>query len=380
MRLTDLTVKHLAAPSQGQKIHFDDALKGFGLRVSQGGTKTWVLVQGKERKQTTIGRYPDLTLKDARKQAVSLIATPCTPEPPSASITTQKAAMGFLEAKERQTKKGTVYQYGLYLKAFTLDVPLEKLKKADIQAYLKQYDATLTSQNYAHGTMRTFLNWCVEQDYIEHSPLGRLKAPNRLRSRERVLTNEELKKIWDASDYFPYGHYVRCLILTGQRKMEIYNLKVIANPLIFPNTKNGTDQVLPLTPLVKEHLKPFNINHWSTQKDRLDRLSGVSDWRLHDLRRTLATNMAKLDVQEAVIERILNHVNGGVKGTYNRYRYQPQMEEALLTYEAFIKTLTLPGQQPGSLQRLLLESSNDTDREEATKGSHVFISPTLSAT
>ena len=59
MRLTDLAIKHLDPPEKGQRIVFDDALKGFGLRLSQGGSKTWVIVKGKERKLRTLGRYPE---------------------------------------------------------------------------------------------------------------------------------------------------------------------------------------------------------------------------------------------------------------------------------------------------------------------------------
>ncbi|HEY1615073.1 MAG TPA: Arm DNA-binding domain-containing protein, partial [Rhizomicrobium sp.] len=67
MRLTDLTIKSLAAPVTGQQTYTDDDLPGFGVRVSQGGAKAFVLVYGRARRRATIGRYPTITLQEARK-------------------------------------------------------------------------------------------------------------------------------------------------------------------------------------------------------------------------------------------------------------------------------------------------------------------------
>ena len=341
LALTDLAIQRLKAPESGQAAYWDTNLKGFGVRISQGGTRTFVLNHG--GKLHTLGRYPEMALKAARIAAKTLQTTQTTDTASTTSEGLQTAIASFLAATERNTKPATVYQYRMYLKRFTLTKPVRDLTRKDVVEHLKLYDAKPTSQNYAYGTFRTFLNWCVEQEYIDHSPITRMKAPNRLKSRERVLTDEELRKIWNATDYQPYGHYVRVLMLTGQRKMEIYQLKEFGDTLTFEDTKNGTTHTIPVTPLVREHLHPpLNINHWSTQKDRLDKLSGTTNWRLHDLRRSFATNCIRLKVSSDCVEKLLNHKAKGVRAVYQRWAFQEEMQEALLTHEAFIKTITTP--------------------------------------
>lgn len=145
-------------------------------------------------------------------------------------------------------------------------------------------------------------------------------------------------------------------ILTGQRRGEVAGLRWSeldwANAVwnIPPaRTKNGRQHALPLSPLAIEVLKSVpNIHYelafpargtegatpsgFSKIKRRLDDLSGVSGWTLHDLRRTLATQLAGMGVAPHVVERILNHTSGtlgGVAGIYNRFQYLPEMRAAL---------------------------------------------------
>lgn len=339
MKLTALGIQHLSAPLKGQRIHFDDALKGFGIRCSQGGAKTWVLVQGKARKLTTLGRYPSVTLQDARKRAVIALETSKAPDAPSGSSSFQSVATAFLEAKRRITKPATVYQYEMYLDRMTWTKPIGELTRKEIYEHLAQYEDKPTSQNYAFGTLRTLLNWAMQEDLLNKHPLFRARVPNTLKSRERVLTDDEIKMVWLATDYKPYGYFVRLLLLSGQRKMEIYKNPTLTDTLHFPETKNGKAHSIPVTPLIKEHLTSFNINHWSTQKDRLDKASGVTGFRLHDCRRTWATLAAECGIDTAVISRVLNHTPKGVTFVYNRYNYQKEMLHALLTVETRIKQI-----------------------------------------
>ncbi len=338
--LTDLTIQRLKPPETGQLAFWDTSLRGFGVRVSQGGSKTFVV--NHSGRLHTIGRYPTVTLKQARQDAKKLQTTKV---PSLTSKPLLEASSAFLAACEKNTKTATVKQYKMYLDRFP-SKPLSSITRADITEHLKQYDDKPTSQNYAYATFRALFNWCVEQEYLTHSPITRMRAPNRLKSRERVLSDNEITKLWEATDY-PYGHYVRCLLLTGARKMELYNHRVENDHLYFPDTKNGKPHVLPLTPLVKQHLAKWNINHWSTKKNKLDKMSGVTEWRIHDLRRTWATIAIRLGVPSDHVEAVLNHTAKGVRGIYQRWHLLPEKKAALLTVEAFIATLTKPGHQPG---------------------------------
>jgi integrase len=164
-----------------------------------------------------------------------------------------------------------------------------------------------------------------------------------------------LARVWRASEELgTFGKIVRLLILTAQRKSEIAELHPSYfhdGLIIWPSsvTKNGREPALPASPAVHAlaaelaaivAVKPFTT--LSKPKIELDRLSGVTDWTLHDLRRTAATGMAKLSVAPHVVERILNHASGtfaGVAGIYNRFRYLDEMRTALSSWESCIAAL-----------------------------------------
>ena len=76
VKLTDMTLQKLPIPEKEQKLHSDDSLSGFAVRVSQGGTKTFLAIVGKERRFVTIGRYGIVTLSQARERAKNILAEP----------------------------------------------------------------------------------------------------------------------------------------------------------------------------------------------------------------------------------------------------------------------------------------------------------------
>jgi integrase len=338
MKLTELAVSKLRPPEKGQKTYFDDGQKGFGLRISQGGSKTFIVVHGKDRTLTTLGRYPDLTLKDARKRAVVVIAT----FSPRKSITTSplysEAVGAFLEARKTKNKATTIRLYKTYLNFFAFQKKVDHITRSDITEKLKKLREKPTAQNVAQNILRTFLLWCQKEDYCKENVLSRVESPNKLKSRDRVLTDEELTKIWHATDY-PYGHLVRVLMLTGARRSEIARYGTGTTHLHFEDTKNGHAHMLPITPLVRDHLPIKGEPHWGDEKKKLDKKLGIAPWRLHDLRRTFSTNMARLKVPIHVTEKILNHIQGSISDIakiYMRYEFEEEIREALLTHEAFI--------------------------------------------
>jgi integrase len=205
------------------------------------------------------------------------------------------------------------------------------------------------------------MNWCKERGYITNSPIDVLSMPAPILSRDRVLSEGELKKFLAYFNSEPSKDFhviVTLLLLRGQRRNEIGHLckswvgkEAITFPASF--TKNKREHVLPLGALAKEVLKiPTHEgdfvfgrewNYWNKPKRWLDEGCGVSGWVLHDLRRTCATGMADLGVQPHIIERVLNHASGivsGVSATYNRATYQKEMLEALTKWEDYIVKLS----------------------------------------
>lgn len=333
LRLTDLGIRRLKWAGK-QVTYWDTNLKGFGLRVSK-FKKTFVVMVGKERKLISIDHFPDKPLKDARSEAkVILLQWSGSP-----LKNAQNAKTSFIEHCKLTTRPKTYKEYERYLELLEKDPP--DLTLDEIRNTLDKLNGKVSAQNYAFATYRAYLNWCVREQIIRFNPLANIPMPNKLVSRDRVLSDAELKAIWDHTDNKPFGHIVRLLMLTGQRRSEIANLTDVTDVLTFPQTK-GEPHTLPITPLVKKHLPVVHFNGWSKSKARLDKNSEVKGWKLHDLRRTFSTNCAKLGVPIHITEHILNHRSGSVSGivkVYNRYSYLDEMKSALEAHEEHISSI-----------------------------------------
>ncbi len=340
LALTDLAIQRLK-PQERQVTFWDTNFPSFGVRVSK-RTKSFVVMYGKERRLETLGRYPDTTLKDARNLARGVLASKpdgaCTQQTPFL-----EAIVPFLERSRKRLKPATHVQYRSYLQTLAFDKAIGDITKLDITKRLQIYDGKPWSQNYAYATLRAFLNWCLEEGIIDVHPLIRGRAPNKTRSRSCVLTDEEMGRVWRSTDDDTYGRILRLLILTGQRRMEVRNIKPedIADGLITFHTKGDKINIIPVTPLMENNLiVPFKFNNWSTAKARFDNDCGV-DFRHHDLRRTLSTKLAQLGVSVVTIDHILGHSLGGVVGVYNRYSYIKEIREALLLYEEHLRRIVV---------------------------------------
>jgi len=343
LSLSDLTIQKLK--SDKNQIFWDTNLPAFGIRVGK-LKKTFVVSYGKERNVTAIGSYPELSLKDARIQAKRLQVERNTTTPTYAPKPYPEAVQSFLEAQKTRVKPSTLEQYGFYLKKMAFKKNVGDLARGDVLEGLAIWNGKAYAQNYAHAALRAFLNWCLAQEIIDKHPLIRSKEPNKVRSRARVLSDEELGRIWRCTPDTPYGRILRVLILTGQRRMEVGNLKPedVQDGTITFHTKGDRINVLPLTPEVSKNLTlPFRFNNWADSKDLFDNDCLVDGWVHHDLRRTLATKLAAMGTQIIVIERILGHSFGGkVFQTYQRHSYIEEMREALLKYEAYILKIATP--------------------------------------
>jgi integrase len=209
--------------------------------------------------------------------------------------------------------------------------------------------------------LKTLFNWAMRQELVDDNPCRRLQPPTQIASRDRVLANDELAKVLSAASSagYPFGTVVELLALTSQRRGEIAALqwswiddkeRTIAIPAVI--AKNRRQHVFPYGQLVADLfaripqtgdlLFPARgrpeapYSGWSKNKATVDRLSGVTNWTLHDLRRTFATNLAALGTPIHVTEKILNHVSGtmsGVAAIYNRHAYMDEMRIANLAWE-----------------------------------------------
>jgi integrase len=302
-----------------------------------------------------------MTLDEARKRARKVLVAVDDGRNPGAEKETARAASGLIFASVAadflgacRLKPKTLYNYDYHLKKLWKPLhrlPLSGISRQVVASHLRaiaQENGTVTA-NRARSTLSSMFAWAIGEGFCESNPIigTNVKEP-----RERVLTDAELAAIWKAAPDDDYGHIVKLLMLTGQRRDEIGALrwseidtdaKLIA--LSSTRTKNGIEHRIPLSGEARavigrciRHrdllfgLGPNGFAAWSRKKLELDKACNIKDWILHDLRRTCATRMADLGVQPHVIEAILNHISGhkaGVAGIYNRSTYAAEKRAAL---------------------------------------------------
>ncbi len=221
--------------------------------------------------------------------------------------------------------------------------------------------------NRIHSHLRKLFNWCLDRGKIEASPMTGTKAPTREKARDRVLTPAEIARLVAAcrAEPYPFGPYTLILLVTAQRRGEVANMrwseidwenKVWEIP--GERSKNGRPHLVPLSPLALSVLRGIPrfegcdlvftttrtspISGITKMVIRLQDASDTRDWRLHDLRRTAATEMAKMGIVPHVVEKVLNHISGtisGVAAVYNRYGYDAEKRAALTRWASLIKKL-----------------------------------------
>lgn len=360
LRLTDMAIKKLSLPEKGQVTHWDEVMPGFGLRCST-KSKSFVVMYGEKRRLKTLGRYPNLSLSEARTQAKRFFVEMEDKEdaPSRQVVLFEDAKNRFLSDCEKRNKPRTVADYTRLLnRHFNFKEDVQDVTRKQIMEVVSSLSGTPSEQSHAYVAIRTMMNWCVWHGLIEHSVVPPMKQT--AKARDRVLSEYELRHVYQRAleTPFPFGPIVQLLILTGQRRTEIGLLRrswVNGDEVTFPEgfAKNKREHRIPLSPLAQKVIsglpdtgdllfpaatdpeKPFTT--WAWHKARFDEgLDGVAPYTLHDLRRTFATIHAKIGTPIHVTEKLLNHVSGtisGVAAVYNRHSYWEEMRSAILGYD-----------------------------------------------
>ncbi|MBX3598586.1 MAG: site-specific integrase [Rhizobiaceae bacterium] len=417
-KLTDKWLRNIPVPAKGQVDYFDVLVPGFGIRVSHGGASTFFVatrIKGSEGKvvRLSVGRFSPnkevgdehasgFTLAEARDRARVLLDNASRGIDPrrlrqdeidenrrKAEITFGAVAADFMELYvERRLAKNTQKAYrtafgkarkwnGLALASITRRDAIKLLDRLDAAGHEVAGDR-------AHAYLRKFFGWAVQRDYIQSSPMDGIRRDNHASSRDRVLSDAEVQWFWKAAGNmeWPFGPYLRMLLLTAQRRNEVagmrwHELSLQGNDpgWLIPGhrTKNGRDQWVPLTGacigileaiprvLNKNGKAEFvftvtgntPISGFSKAKQDVDEgmlaLAQKADaeaiipaWTLHDLRRSATTGMARLGFPIHVVEAVLNHKSGAISGVaavYNRHDYAAEKRAALEGWANFISGL-----------------------------------------
>ena len=377
MLLTDVVVRNLT-PEDKQRMYCDDSVRGFGVRVGPGGSKTFVLVCGAARERITLGRYPIISLSQARSEAKRILAERTLGASRPRHVRFETALQEFfVQHCDRKNRPSTAKEtkrvlHKHFLPPFRRKC-LEEITDSEIGKIIEGLSHVPSSANHAFTAVRTFFRWVAKSPrrYIPYSPMSGMSLPHKPAPRRRVLTDRELIAVWRAAAARPddYGGIVRLLILTGQRRGEIASLHsayIDGDCVTLPEqlAKNGHEHTYPLGKIAQSLLpqregllfparaRGTPINHWSECKEELDKQCPIAPWQLRDLRRTFATKLASLRVSPYVIERLLNHRLGAfqfggeisaVAAVYNRHLYVDEMREAIEKWEAHLTSMLSGG-------------------------------------
>ena len=397
--LTTKTVE-AAKPSDSRCEIPDPALSGLYLVIQPSGVKSWALryrFAGKPKK-LTLGRWPVMGLADARAAASEAIEAVDHGSDPSAAKKRSKAAQMEAQLSERDKVKTLVGQFGKrhlstlksgetvkrelnrHVVAVWGERDIHDIAKRDVIDLLDSIadSGRVVTANRVRAYLNKFLNWCAERDIIDQSPAIGVKPVAKERSRDRVLSDEEIRWFWQACDREgqPWGHLGKMLLLTGQRLGEAVNMTDSEVSfdlwhLSADRTKNGRAHDVPLSEAARDVLGGVERvksdagyiftttgesalqgyhkgrNHIASRmikiaSEEAGQLVEIPHWTFHDLRRTAATCMARLGIPVRVTEAVLNHVSGtggGIVGVYQRHNFADEKRHALDAWARLVADL-----------------------------------------
>jgi integrase len=396
-----------AKPDPSRRVEIADGLlTGLYLIIQPSGAKSWAVRYrhgGKPRK-ATLGPFPALDLGEAREAAKAALQEVAKGHDPAAMKRTARneAAEGrdlfkvvvaeFL--KRHCTGKRSKPEIERMLNHDVLpywgERRIQDITRRDVIELLDQLtDRGVGSMtNRVFSIIRKLFNWCISRDMLTVSPCTGIRPPVPEVRRDRVLTDDELRWFWMATDKLglPFGPLFKMLALTGQRLSEVAGMapgEVKAKEMLWTipkgRVKNGQEHdvalsdaalaILDAMPKIKGdagHVYIFTttgnspVSGWSRAKNNLDKamleIAGqeaeeagedpaavtIPEWRLHDLRRTAASGMARLGINLPVIEKVLNHTSGsfaGIVGVYQRHTFADEKRQALEAWGRFITSL-----------------------------------------
>jgi integrase len=363
-------------PASGREEHWDAIVHGLGLRVSATGHKSWFVIFRPDPKKSavrvTLGSYPAMSLLEARDAARARIELDrARASDDHAGLTVEQMVREYLETCAKpQLRPSSLKRISQILRTDVVPAMGDRLaadiKRRDVIAWaerIKERGAPVQA-NRAIAVLRRVYNWAISKDMIEVNPCAQVKKPAQESYRDRVLTEGELRAVWRYLDQEEptIAALFRLQILTGQRGGEVrsmrwedVDLRTSVWTIPAAQSKNRLAHRVPLTapamaileglgaspdskgPVIpggKPHKRPElagEVPLFNPYKavERVRQGSGV-DFVPHDLRRTVASYMAQLEISEETIGKVLNHAPATITSQrYIRHGYDKQKREAL---------------------------------------------------
>ncbi|MCH8113061.1 MAG: tyrosine-type recombinase/integrase [Proteobacteria bacterium] len=383
MKLTKRAIDDLQ-PGDKDAFFWDADITGLAVKVTPKGKKTFMVQyrpggRGSPTRKIFIGPFGEVTLHKARTEAKRIFGLRAEGRDPALERQQAKQraisnkfadiAADFLAKHASQNR--TVDETARILKRDVLPKwgkrSIHEIGKRDVNDLLDVVVArgSHVMANRTLANLRKLFNWCVSRGIITASPCEGISAPHREKARDRVLSDDELIAIFNAAKQMggAFGAIIQMLILTAQRRNEVsemtWNELDLNNDIwTIPGsrTKNEKPHFVHLSEQASAVLSSvlnvgaftFTSNGktpfsgFSKAKKRLDELSGVTDWRLHDIRRTVTSGMAQLGIAPHVADKILNHQSGtisGVAAVYQRHEFLDDRKTALNAWGNYVQSL-----------------------------------------
>jgi integrase len=373
IKLTKSSIDALPTPAS-DVVYWDAGCPGFGVKVTPKGRKVFLVLYrtggaGSKLRKYTIGPHGRVTLHQARVAAQKVFAA--------------KLEGRDLAAEKREARRRVVAdRVDDLLETFIAQhvsqnrsareisrllrremgrpwtgKSIHEISKRDVVEVISAIEqrGAPVAANKTLKAIKTFLRWCVGRAVLDRSPAEGVPLPAKEVARDRVLNDQELAQIILAARKIggPYGGIVEFLALTGQRREEVagmiweeLDLHQRVWTLPKSRTKNAKEHAVHLSEQSMAVLKRTTVQgrfvfsvlgikpyqDFSRAKSIVDQLSGVSGWRLHDLRRTCVSGMARLEIAPHVADKILNHQAGtisGVAAVYQRHDFLAERKAAL---------------------------------------------------
>jgi integrase len=384
----------------------DGAKPGLHLVIQPSGKKSWAVryrFKGQTRKLTLDG-FPSLaTARKLAQEALDKVAEGFDPAAEKQAAKREGDSdsnlFGAVAAQfvERHAKRNTRASSASQTEAFLAREVLPKWGNKRIQDITKRNVLDLLdgiidrgsglSANRVLAVVRKLFSWAVQRGIVEASPVTGIKAPLPEPTRDRVLSDDEIRWLWLACDKvgYPFGAMAKLLLLTGQRRNEVAGMtwgELDLDKALWRipggRTKNDEAHEVPLSdaalaviaslPRIKSdkgflfttngetHVSGYSRAKAVIEKSMLDIAREergqdveIPRWTFHDLRRTAVSGMARLSISLPVIEKVVNHSSGsfaGIVGVYQRHSFADEKRTALEAWGAHVMAL-VEGRKPG---------------------------------
>jgi integrase len=379
--LTDRAIRALKPAPAGKRVLVWDAqVPGLGVRVTDSGAKTFVLVVrypgDRNPSPRALGTYGAMTLEAARtkgREWLALIGNGVDPKVREAARradTLQAIAEDYLK---RESRLRTIGQRKSILNRLILPKfgarPIEGIRRGEIVTLLDHIEdrngPAMAQQTLA--TLGRLFSWHAGRSDDFRSPIvrgmGRVKPGER--RRQRTLDDDEIRAVWRAAEFHPsaFGCLVQLLLLTAVRRNEAARTRrseLVGDDWTIPpqRCKTGLALVIPLSPAAKAVLAKIPlignsdlvfttdgkvpIGGFSKFKRAFDQACGVTGWTIHDLRRTARSLMSRAKVPSDHAERCLGHVIGGIRGNYDCHEFYDEKKQAFEALAGLIDRILHP--------------------------------------